>query len=648
MLRPASFAAAALLLATPARGQDRTAEIDRIFGFASAETPGCAVGVSQHGRVVVDRTYGLADVERRVPLGRRSAFDIGSAQKQFVAAAVLLLVADGRLSLSDDVRKHLPELPDYGHTVTVDHLLTHTSGVRDWTGLLPLAEPGAEVLPLILRQRGLNFAPGEAWAYSNSGYVLLKEIVARASGTSFAEFARRRLFAPLGMTSSAYVADILHAAGDRALGYQREGAGWKPYMRLGSRRGGGAVISTAGDLLRWNDALTGKRLGAFVTAKLQEPTTLRNGRTLGYARGLMLDRHGGGPLVSHSGGAAGFSTWLGRLPRQGLSVAVLCNFDPVSATALARRVADLYLPAGGEQAEAAAAAGAPGVDVSARAGLFFDERTGEPMRLLVHDGGLRIANGPPLVAVAPDRFRNRRGDLFFRSQDEFELRFVAPDRLELRSMEGRPPGTGAPGLDARGGRPAGRRRPVRERGARVRGRSRPRDQRDRAAPRAFAGAVAGADRGRTRHVHARHDGRTLPARRGRHGRGLRLRQPARARRRVHAAGRPAGRRVRGDAGDGSGPAARRRRAPTSGAPTSGAPTRRGSRGSRASTSWRPGARSRSRSTAAGSTGSRRAARKRPLAHVSGSTFSAAGSPVDPDVRARRRRACDRGGDAAER
>ena len=437
MRPPAPIVAAlSLLLATPALGQDRAAELDRIFGFATAQTPGCAVGVSQHGRVVVDRAYGLANLDQRRPLGERSLFDIGSTQKQFTAAAVLLLAEDGRLSLTDDIRKHLPELPDYGHTVTVDHLITHTGGIRDWTGILPLAPVGTDVRTLLLRQRGLNFVPGEAWAYSNGGFELAKEIVARASGTSFAEFTKARLFAPLGMAATAYVPDILQAGPDAALGYQQDGAGWRPYMRLGNNRGGGAIVSTIGDLLTWNDALTSGRLGPSVTAKLQEPATLRNGRRLRYARGLMVDSTPGGLVVSHCGGGAGFSTWRGRVPEHGLSVAVACNFDPVSATALGGRVADLFLPPVDPSWKRPGPVAAAGVDVSGRAGLYFDERTGEPLRLGVGADRLTIANGPALVPVSASSFRPPRTDLFFRSQDDFVLAFPDADHVEIRSMEG--------------------------------------------------------------------------------------------------------------------------------------------------------------------------------------------------------------------
>ncbi|HEV2124883.1 MAG TPA: serine hydrolase domain-containing protein, partial [Chloroflexota bacterium] len=236
-----SFAVTALLVGTPAHAQvraqpvyaqDKTSEIDTIFSWATPATPGCAVAVSQHGERVVNRAYGLADLERAVPISPDTIFDVGSVVKQFVAAAVLLLVEEGQVSLSEDVRTYIPELPDTGHTVTVDHLLTHTGGIRDWTGILPLAATPTDALTLTLRQRGLNFAPGEEWSYSNSGYVLLKEIVARTSGTSFGEFARSRLFEPLGMTSTTYADDVRDVE-NHALAYEQKGGRWEVDMLLG-------------------------------------------------------------------------------------------------------------------------------------------------------------------------------------------------------------------------------------------------------------------------------------------------------------------------------------------------------------------------------------------------------------------------------
>jgi CubicO group peptidase (beta-lactamase class C family) len=166
MFRLVPFIVTALIVGTPAHAQDKSAEIDKIFSWAKPDAPGCVVAVSQKGKLVVNRAYGSADLERDVPLSTGSIFDIGSVRKQFIAAAALLLVEDGRLSLSDDIRKHFPGLPDYGHKITVDHLFTHTNGLRDWTALTPLAGGEADILPLILRQRGVNFAPGEEWSYS--------------------------------------------------------------------------------------------------------------------------------------------------------------------------------------------------------------------------------------------------------------------------------------------------------------------------------------------------------------------------------------------------------------------------------------------------------------------------------------------------
>lgn len=212
------------------------------------------------------------------------------------------------------------------------------------------------------------------------------------------------------------------------------------------RGGGGALFSTASDLVVWNDALTSARLGKFVSEKLQEPATLSNGRKLSYARGLMLDTNYGGRVVWHGGGAAGYRSVLSRYPEQGLSIAILCNAGESAdnRTMFAARIFDLFVsPTGTRPAEptapAAVAGGTPveGLDVNSKAGLFFSERTGKPLRLIVNNGRLGIAGGGPLLAVSTDRFRNTRGSLSFMSQDEFELNFLSRDQFELKSMEGK-------------------------------------------------------------------------------------------------------------------------------------------------------------------------------------------------------------------
>jgi CubicO group peptidase (beta-lactamase class C family) len=440
-----SLAVTALLVGTAAHAQERTADIDKIFAWVTPAMPGCAVAVSHKGTQVVSRAYGLADLEREVPITPDTVFDAASVVKQFVAAATLVLAEEGRLSLTADIHAYLPELPDYGHAITIDHLMTHTSGIRDWTGLGPLTGRHVDALSLTLRQRGLNFAPGEEWAYSNGGYVLLKEIVARTSGMSFGSFVQKRFFDPLGMTRTTYAADLRKVVRHRALAYEKSLGEWTLDVQLDNDRGGGgALLSTPTDLLRWNDALASGRLGTFVTTKLQEPARLANGRTLGYARGLFLDTNRGGAVQWHSGGSAGYGTFLARFPDQQLSVATMCNAgEAATGGAYARRIFDLFVPpssAPGRTADAApgraGAAPVETIDVKVRAGLFFSEKNGQPLRLVVDNGKVRIAGGPVLNAVSADRFHNPRGALSLMSQDEFELHFVAADALDVKSMEG--------------------------------------------------------------------------------------------------------------------------------------------------------------------------------------------------------------------
>jgi len=434
------------LFGTTVTAQDKTTEIDKIFSWATPVTPGCACAVSKDGKVVVNRAYGSADLEREVPLNPNSVFDAGSLVKQFVAAATLVLVEDGKLSLTDDVRKYVPELPDYGHKITIDHLLTHTSGIRDWTGILPLASKSTDALTLTLRQRSLNFAPGEDWSYSSSGFVLLKEIVARVSGMSFDEFTQKRLFEPLGMKLTGYRSDLREVIKNRAVAYDRAGAQWKMAMQLDNDRGGGgALLTTASDLLIWNDALTNNRLSKFVSEKIQEPARLSNGRKISYGRGLFIDSTRGTPFWWHGGSADGYKSVLVRFPSQGLSIAIMCNSgDGTDRIAFARRIFELLAPppAGQAPRNNMPPAVADGVDASqldlkSREGLFFNETNGEAVRLVEAGGRLRIANGPMLTALSKDRFKCAIPELDFMAEDQFEIQFLSNERFELKSMEGK-------------------------------------------------------------------------------------------------------------------------------------------------------------------------------------------------------------------
>lgn len=429
----------ALSAGSSACAQDTTTEVDKIFNWITPTSPGCVCAVSQDGKLVLNRAYGLADLGRNTPLAPNTIFDAGSVVKQFVAASVLLLVEERKLSLADDIRKYIPELPDPGHKITIDHLLTHTSGVRDWTGIRPLTEGDPDALTITLRQRGLNFPPGSEWSYSNSGYVLLKELVARVSKMSFSDFTKKRLFDPLGMKQTRYLLETTGIA-NLAMAYSGGKDGWKPDMHVGNERGGGgALMSTPADLIIWNEALAKATLGKYVTQKIQEPATLNNGRKLGYARGLFLDTGRlGNKIIWHSGGSAGYSTLLGRYPDQGISIAIMCNADGAARSVYASRIVDLFLPP--RKNEILTDTFHPSIhtetDLTSKAGLYFNEQTGQPLRMAVNSNTLMIGGGGPLTMISAGRFRNMRPSLSFLSDATFELSFVNPDRFEIKTKDG--------------------------------------------------------------------------------------------------------------------------------------------------------------------------------------------------------------------
>jgi len=331
---------------------DRSATVNAVFSRWSAATPGCAVGVGVNGTPVLERAYGMADLEHDVPNTPQTIFEAGSVSKQFTAAAVLLLAREGKLSIDDPVRTYVPEVPDYGVPLTIRHMLTHTSGLRDWGEVAAVAgwprgtraHTHAHVLDIVSRQKALNFTPGTHWSYSNTGYNLAAVIVSRVSGQSFADFSRDRIFAPLGMTQTSWRDDYTRIVKRRAIAYDQGTDGYHEEMPFENVHGNGGLLTTVGDLLRWNENFVTPTVGdaAFVREE-QTPGHFTDGRAHDYAFGLYVRTYRGVDEVSHSGSTAGYRAFLVRYPDQHVSVAVLCNAGNANPTQYAHAVADAYL-----------------------------------------------------------------------------------------------------------------------------------------------------------------------------------------------------------------------------------------------------------------------------------------------------------------
>ncbi len=333
----------------------QTNEVDKIFaGWDKPDTPGCALGIIQDGRFIYKRGYGMANLEYGIPLASQSVFRIGSTSKQFTAMCILLLEEEGRLSVDDKLIKYLPEMPDYAKSITIRHLLHHTSGVRDYLTLMRLAGARGddfytdpEVVDLITRQKELNFAPGDEFLYSNSGYFLLAEIVKRVTGNSMAVYAEDNIFKPLGMTHTHFHNDHTQIVKNRASGYGREKDGnfWINMTTLGMI-GDGGVFTSIDDLLQWDLNFYDNKLGKADQKRIDKmltPGVLNSGKKLDYAFGLGISEYKGLKMVSHGGAFVGFRAEMIRFPEQKFSVIVLANLGNINPSRLARQVADIYL-----------------------------------------------------------------------------------------------------------------------------------------------------------------------------------------------------------------------------------------------------------------------------------------------------------------
>ena len=412
------------------------ARVDQVFArWNSRETPGCAVGVARAGQPTFTRAYGMADLERDVQATPATIYESGSVAKQFTAAAITLLSLEGRLSVEDDVRKYIPELPDYGTPVRIRHLMNHTSGIRDWGSVAGIAGWGRSVrththdhvIDILSRQRALNFTPGAQYSYSNSGYNLQAVIVERVSGMPFAEFSRRYIFEPLGLRNTQWRDDHTRIVKGRSIAYATNGGGFEIDHPIENVHGNGGLLTTVGDLLIWNEHLaTGAKLGGqpFVDA-MHRQGILNDGTRIAYASGIQIGTSGGIRRVSHTGSTAGFRAFLARYPDHQMSVAVLCNIGAVNPGGVGQEVANIFLadavrPAPAPAAQAAGGGGGRGgqaarpastptaADLEAYAGEYYSPDA-ETTLVVTVEGTSLVAHRRPasriaLTPVERDRF----------------------------------------------------------------------------------------------------------------------------------------------------------------------------------------------------------------------------------------------------
>jgi len=341
-------------------GDQKTEKVDALFSqWDKNDSPGCALAVIQDNEIVYKRGYGMANLELDIPISPRSVFYIGSTSKQFVTMCIALLVQEGKLSLDDDIREFIPEMPDYGTPITVRHLIHHTSGIRDYLELVGIIaglnekkmdemigiyhQPDSRAL--ITRQKELNFKPGDKFLYSNSCYLLLAEIVGAASGSTLREYADENIFKPLGMTNTHFHDDYTEPIKHRATGYYPAGKGkYRLFLSTFDCVGSGGLFSCVEDLYLWDQNFYHHKVGGQEACDMMHTRgKLNSGEELDYAFALMIGEYKGLKTVRHGGALGGYRAELVRFPEQRFSVICLSNLSSFNPSGLCNQVADIYL-----------------------------------------------------------------------------------------------------------------------------------------------------------------------------------------------------------------------------------------------------------------------------------------------------------------
>ena len=339
------------------RSTKLTAQVDVLFSpWNKQDSPGAVLGIFKDGKILYAKGYGTANLDYGIPMSPQTVLRTGSISKQFIAMGIALLAEQGKLSITDNIRKYLPEMPEYSKPITLAHLLHHTSGIREYLTLVSLiGKPEGSgyvytpqgLLSMLARQRALDFKPGEKFLYSNSGYFLLAEIISRVSGSSASSFVNKHIFEPLGMESTRLHDDPNAIIKNRGVGYSPlENGGYRLDILRLKVIGDLGVISSVEDFLKWDQNFYNNKLGKASPALIETMLTtgsLNDGKNLDYAFGLRVGSYRGIRTVSHGGSAVGYVAHYLQFPEQKFSIIILSNLSSFSPAELSRKIADLYL-----------------------------------------------------------------------------------------------------------------------------------------------------------------------------------------------------------------------------------------------------------------------------------------------------------------
>lgn len=332
--------------------QQKDHRLDSLFQDWNKENhPGGAVAVMEKGNLIFSKAYGLASMEYEIPNYPSTIFNIGSVSKQFTALGIVLLDLEGKLSVDDEVRKHLPEIPDFGKPITIKHLLHHTSGMRSLHDMLGLAgwrsddsRTNEDLLRFMSKQKELNFAPGDEHLYCNTGYILMAEIIEKVTGETFPLWSKRNIFEPLGMSSSYVEDDYSRIVANNATSYSRNTDGFTRAVEYWGYVGSGNMHATTIDLLTYLANYHHPKEGweeAF--KKMRTLAVLNNGDTLDYAFGVKLDKYNNESRVQHGGSIGGFRAFIASYPDRELDIVVVSNFSTAAPNTKADQILDILL-----------------------------------------------------------------------------------------------------------------------------------------------------------------------------------------------------------------------------------------------------------------------------------------------------------------